>query len=84
MALNEATLEKLRLEKFIKLALEYQSNYYSTLIPIIDIKIDLPELRKNYKNLESDLMVEKQVITKLCNQMKFLQHQYWGLPLYKS
>ena len=59
MALNEATLEKLRLEKFIKLALEYQSNYYSTLITIIDIKIDLPELKKNYKNLESDLMVEK-------------------------
>ena len=59
MALNEATLEKLRQEKFIKLALEYQSNYYSTLITIIDIKIDLPELKKNYKNLESDLMVEK-------------------------
>ena len=59
MALNEATLEKLRQEKFIKLALEYQSNYYSTLITIIDIKIDLPELKKIYKNLESDLMVEK-------------------------
>ena len=59
MALNEATLEKLRQEKFIKLALEYQSNYYSTLITIIDIKTDLPELKKNYKNLESDLMVEK-------------------------
>ena len=59
MALNKATLEKLRQEKFIKLALEYQSNYYSTLITIIDIKTDLPELKKNYKNLESDLMVEK-------------------------
>ena len=59
MALNEATLEKLRQEKFIKLALEYQSNYYSTLITIIDIKTDLPELKKNYKNLESDLMVKK-------------------------
>ena len=60
MALNEDTLEKLRQEKFIKLALEYQSNYYSTLITIIDIKTDLPELKMNYKNLESDLMVEKQ------------------------
>ena len=59
MALNEATLETLRQEKFIKLALEYQSNYYSTLITSIGIKINLPELKKNYKNLESNLMVEK-------------------------
>ena len=57
MALNEATLRKLGKEEIIKLALEYQSKFDSTLSRINGIKTDLSELRKYYEKLESDLMV---------------------------
>ena len=73
MTLIETILRKLGKEETIKLALEYQSKFDSTLSTINDIKTDLPELRKYYKKLESDLVVTKQVNTKLCNQMKFLK-----------
>ena len=46
MALNEAVLRKLGKEEIIKLALEYQSKFDSTLSSINDIKTDLSELRK--------------------------------------
>ena len=52
MALNEAALRKLGKEEIIKLALEYQSTFESTLSSINDIKMDLPELRKYYEKLE--------------------------------
>ena len=66
MALNEAALRKLGKEEIIKLALEYQSKFESTLSSINDIKTDLSELRKYYEKLESDFIITKQVNTKLC------------------
>ena len=77
MALDEDTLRKLGEEEIIKLSLEYQSKFDSTLTTIIDIKTDLSELRKYYEKVESDLMVTKQVNTKLCDQMKFLERKCW-------
>ena len=44
MALNEAALRKLGKEEIIKVALEYQSKFKSTLSRINDIKTDLTEL----------------------------------------
>ena len=67
MALNEAALRKLGKEEIIKLALEYQSKFESTLSSINDIKTDLSELRKYYEKLESDVLITKQVNTKLCD-----------------
>ena len=64
MALNEAALRKLGKEEIIKLALEYQSKFESTLSSINDIKTDLSELRKYYEKLESDVIITKQVNTK--------------------
>ena len=61
MALNEAALRKLSKEEIIKLALEYQSKFESTLSSINDIKTDLSELRKYYEKLESDVIITKQV-----------------------
>ena len=60
MALNEALLGK---EEIIKLVLEYQSKFNSTLSSINDIKTDLSELRKYYEKLESDVIIAKQVNT---------------------
>ena len=74
MALDEAALRKLGKEEIVKLALEYQFKFDLTLTTVKDIKTDLSELRTNYEKLESDLMKTKQVNTKLCNQMKFLEH----------
>ena len=75
MSLNEAALKKLGKEEIIKLALEYQSKLDSTLSSINDIKMSLSELRKYYENLESDVIITKQVNTKLCDKMKFLECQ---------
>ena len=69
MALNEAALRKLGKEEIIKVVLEYQSKFESTLSRINDIKTDLPELRKYYEKLEPDVIITKQVNTKLCDKM---------------
>ena len=82
MALNEAALRKLGKEEIIKLALEYQSKFESTLSSINDIKTDLSELRKYYEKLESDVIITKQVNTKLCDKMKFLERQCWANEQY--
>ena len=65
MALNEAVLRKLGEEEIIKLALEYQPKFDSTLSSINDIKADLSELRKYYEKLESDVTITKQANTRL-------------------
>ena len=77
MALNEAALRKLGKEETIKLALEYQSKFDSTLSSINDVKTDLSELRKYYEKLESDVIITKQVNTRLYDKMKFLERQCW-------
>ena len=59
MALNEAALRKLGKEEIIKLALEYQSKFESTLSSINDIRTGLSELRKYYEKLESDVIITK-------------------------
>ena len=68
--------------EIIKLALEYQSKFDSTLSSINDIKADLSELRKYYKKLESDVIITKQVNIKLCDKMKFLERQCWANEQY--
>ena len=77
MSLNEAALRKMGKEEIIKLALEYQSKFEITLSSIDDIKTDLSELRKCYEKLESDVIITKQVNTKLCDKMKFLERRCW-------
>ena len=78
MTLDEAALRKLGKEEIIKLALEYQSKFDSTLSNINDIKMDLSELRKYYEKLESNVKITKQVVkTKSCDKMKFLERQCW-------
>ena len=61
-------LRKLVEEEIIKLALEYQSKFDSTLSSINDIKTDLSE---------TDVIITKQVNTRLHDKMKFLERQCW-------
>ena len=82
MALNEAALRKLGKEEIIKLSLEYQSKFESTISSINDIKTDLSELMKYYEKLEPDVLISKQVNTKLCDKMKFLVRQCWANQQY--
>ena len=82
MALNEAGLRKLGKEEIIKLALEYQSKFESTLSSINDIKTDLSELRKYYEKLEPDVIITKQVNSKLYDKIKFLERQCWANEQY--
>ena len=77
MALYEAARRKLGKEEIIKLALVYQSRFESTLSSINDIKTRLSELRKYYEKLEPDVIIRKQVNTKLYDKMKFLERQWW-------
>lgn len=65
-------------EEIIKLDLEYQFKFDSTLSSITNIKTDLYELRKNYEKLESDIIVTKQVNTKLRDRMKSSERQCWA------
>ena len=75
MALNEAVLRKLGKGETITLALEYQSKFESTSSSINDIKTDLSELRKYYEKLESDVIITKQVNTKLYDKINFPERQ---------
>ena len=70
MTLNEAALKKLGKKEIIKLDLEYLSKFDSTFSSINDIKTDMSELRKYYAKLGSNVIITKQVNTKLCNKMK--------------
>ena len=72
MTLNEAALRKLGKEEIIKLALEYQSKFDSTLSSINDIKTG------------PDVIITKQVNTKLCDKMKFLECQCWANEQYSG
>ena len=42
----------------------------------------LSELRKYYEELEPDVIITKQVNTKLCDKMKFLERQCWANEQY--
>ena len=75
MVLNEATPRKLGKEEINKLAPEFQSKFESKLLSISNVKTDLSELRKYSEKLESDVIIPKQVNTKLCDKMKFLVRQ---------
>ena len=58
MALPEAALKKLSKDEIINLALDYQSNFDSTLA---GIRNKLYDLKKDFEKLGSDLSVARQV-----------------------
>ena len=61
MSLSEAPLRKLTKGKVIALSLEYQAKFDNTLF---SINKELKELRSDFKKIESELSVSKNVNSK--------------------
>ena len=79
MAHTENSLNRLNKDDLIRLALDYQQKYDSTLDKISK---ELAELRKSYNNLESDLTITKAVNESLRNQIITLERQCWSNAQY--
>ena len=62
MALSESALKKLHKDEIISLALNYQSKFDTSLTVI---KNELSDLKKDFEQLRSDLLITKLVNTKL-------------------
>ena len=75
MSLSEAALRKLTKDEVIALTLEYQSKFDNTLS---NINRELSELRNDFKKIESELSVSKNVNNKLHQRVVALQRQCWG------
>ena len=74
MVLSEAALKKLSKVEIIKLALDYQSKFYSALA---GIRNKLSDLEKDFEKLGSDLLVARQVNSALRQRVTSLEHQCW-------
>ena len=62
MSLCESALKKLSKDEVIALAPEYQIKFDSTLA---NINKEIPDLRRNYEKMQSELCVSGQVSSKL-------------------
>ena len=74
MSLSEAALRKLTKDEVIALALEYQAKFDNTLSNIIK---ELREIRNDFKKIESELSVSKNVNSKLHERVGALERQCW-------
>ena len=66
MALSESALKKLHKDEIISLALNYQSKFDTSLAVI---KNELSDLKKDFEQLRSDLLITKLVNTKLIEKV---------------
>ena len=74
MSLSGATLRKLKKDEVIAFTLEYQAKFDSTLS---NINKELSKLRNDFKKVESELSVSKNVNSKLHKQVVVLERQCW-------
>ena len=75
ISLSDATLRILTKDKVIALILEYQAKFDNTLS---NINRELSELHKDFKEIESELSVSKNVNSKLHERVVALERQRWG------
>ena len=66
MTLSESALKKLHKDEIISLALNYQSKFDTSLTVI---KNELSDLKKDFEQLRSDLLITKLVNTKLIEKV---------------
>ena len=66
MALSESALKKLHKDEITSLALNYQSKFDTSLTVI---KNELSDLKKDFEQLRSDLLITKLVNTKLIEKV---------------
>ena len=79
MSLSESALRKLTKDEVIALTLEYQAKFDKTLS---NINNELSELRNDFKKIESELSVSKNVNSKLHERVAALERQCWGNSQY--
>ena len=79
MSLSEAALRKLTKDEVIALTLEYQAKFDNTLS---NINKELSELRNDFKKIESELSVSKNVNSKLHERVVVLERQCCGNSQY--
>ena len=75
MSFSEAALRTLAKDEVIALTLEYQAKFDNTLS---NVNIELSELSNNFKKIESELSVSKNVNSKLHEWVFALERQCWG------
>ena len=75
MSISEAALRKITKDEVIALTLEYQAKFDNTLSNINKV---LSELCNDFKKIESELSVSKNVNSKLHEQVVALERQCWG------
>ena len=75
MSLSEAALRKLTKDEVIALTLEYQAKFNNT---VSNINRELSELRNDFKKIEAELSVSKNVNNKLHERVIALERQCWG------
>ena len=75
MSLSEAALRKLTKDEVIALTLEYQAKFDNTLS---NINRELSELSNDFKKIESELSVSKNVNSTLQERVVSLERQCWG------
>ena len=81
MSLSEAALRKLTKNEVIALTLEYQVKFDNTLS---NINKELSELRNDFKKIESELSISKNVNSKLHERVVALERQCWGNSQYSG
>ena len=81
MSLSEAALRKLTKDEVITLTLEYQEKFDNTLS---NINRELSKLRNDFKKIESELSVSKNVNSKLHERVVALERQCWGNNQYSG
>ena len=79
MAHTENSLSRVNKDDLIRLALDCQQKYDTTLDKISK---ELVELRKSYNKLESDFAITKAVNESLRNQIITLERQCWSNAQY--
>ena len=77
----EAALRKLTKDEVIALTLKYQAKFDNTLSYI---NRELSELRNDFKKIESELSVSKNVNSKLHERVVALERQCWGNNQYSG
>ena len=79
MSISEAALRKLTKDEVIALTLEYQAKFDNTLS---NFDKELSERRNNFKKIESELSVSKNVDSKLHERLVALERQFLGNSQY--
>ena len=79
MSLTRKTLMKMKKDVLAGMVLDYKERFDSTLSTITD---ELKELKTDFRKLESDLAISRNVIDKLTRQLILIERKCWANEQY--